>query len=108
MCIRDRFRRQHYFDELGDVIKERLRMSIPKPLIAFDRNVKDVKDIEERKSLLTTLTTEDLKEVEAAVKAKYDNVLKSINPELRASLPRVPSPTFWENNYWSVMFEMFA
>ena len=103
-----KFRRQHYFDELGDVIKERLRMSIPKPLIAFDRNVKDVKDIEERKSLLTTLTTEDLKEVEAAVKAKYDNVLKSINPELRASLPRVPSPTFWENNYWSVMFEMFA
>ena len=85
-----KFRRQHYFDELGDVIKERLRMSIPKPLIAFDRNVKDVKDIEERKSLLTTLTTEDLKEVEAAVKAKYDKDLKSINPELRASLPRGP------------------
>ena len=80
-----KFRRQHYFDELGSVIKERLRQSVPKPRIAFDHNVIDIKVIKERKSLLTTLTTEDLKEVEAAVKAKYDKDLKSINPELRAS-----------------------
>ena len=103
-----KFRKQHYFDELGAVIKERLRRSGPKPRIAFDHNVIDIKDIEERKSLLTTLTTEDLKEVEAAVEAKYDKDMKNISPELRAFLPQEPTPLFWQNNYWHVLFQLFA
>ena len=103
-----KFRKQHYFDELGAVIKERLRQTVPEPRIAVDHNEINAKVIEERKSVLTTLTAENLQDVEAAVKAKYDENMKTISPGLRTMLPQEPTPMFWQNNYWHVLFEMFA
>ena len=103
-----KFRKQHYFDELGAVIKERLRQTVPEPRIAVDHNEINAKVIEKRKSILTTLTAENLQDVEAAVKAKYDENMKTISPGLRTMLPQEPTPMFWQNNYWHVLFELFA
>ena len=34
--------------------------------------------------------------------------MKTISPGLRTMLPQEPTPMFWQNNYWHVLFEMFA